>query len=54
VYFIVNGVKYWIMPGPSGFLLYKKEGSKTKYLGRQPLEEVKRLLAQAGAEASAD
>jgi hypothetical protein len=50
VYFIVNSVKYWIMPGPSGFLLYKKEGSKTKYLGRQPLEEVKRLLAQAGAE----
>ncbi len=51
MYFVINGVKYWIMPGPSGFLLYRREGSKTKYLGRLPLEEVKRLLAQAGAEA---
>jgi hypothetical protein len=50
VYFVVNGVKYWIMPGPSGFLVYRREGSKTRYLGRRPLEEVKRLLAQAGAE----
>jgi hypothetical protein len=39
------------MPGPSGLLVYKREGSKTRYLGRRPLEEVRRLLAQAGAEA---
>jgi hypothetical protein len=39
------------MVGPSGVVLYQREGSKTKYLGRRPLEEVKRLLAQAGAEA---
>jgi hypothetical protein len=51
VYLVVGGVRYWIMPGPSGLLLYKKEGSKTRYLGRRPLEEVRRLLAQAGAEA---
>jgi len=50
VYFVVNGVKYWIMSGPSGPALYRKEGSKTEYLGRRPLEEVKRLLAQAGSE----
>jgi hypothetical protein len=51
VYLVVGGVKYWIMLGPSGPTLYRKEGSKTEYLGRRPLEEVKRLLAQAGAEA---
>jgi hypothetical protein len=51
VYLVVGGVKYWIMLGPSGPTLYRREGSKTKYLGRRPLEEVKRLLAQAGAEA---
>jgi hypothetical protein len=39
------------MPGPSGLLVYKREGSKTRYLGRWSLEEVRRLLAQAGAEA---
>jgi len=50
VYFVVGGVRYWIMPGPSGLLVYKKEGPKTRYLGRWSLEEVKRLLAQAGAE----
>jgi hypothetical protein len=50
VYLVVDGVKYWIMLGPSGPALYRREGSKTKYLGRRPLEEVKRLLAQAGAE----
>jgi hypothetical protein len=50
VYLVVGGVKYWIMLGPSGPTLYRKEGSKTEYLGRRPLEEVKRLLAQAGAE----
>jgi hypothetical protein len=39
------------MRGPSGFLVYRKEGSKTVYLGRRSLEEVKRMLAGAGAEA---
>ena len=51
MYFVVNGVRHWIMPGPSGLLVYKKEGPKTRYLGRWSLEEVKRLLAQASAEA---
>jgi hypothetical protein len=51
VYFVVGGVRYWIMPGPSKLLVYKKEGSKTRYLGRWSLEEVRRLLAQAGADA---
>ncbi len=51
MYLVVDGVKYWIMLGPSGPTLYRREGSRTRYLGRQPLEEVKRLLAQAGAEA---
>ena len=51
MYLVVDGVKYWIMLGPSGPTLYRREGSKTKYLGRRPLEEVRRLLAQAGAEA---
>jgi hypothetical protein len=50
VYFVAGGVRYWIMPGPSGLLVYKKEGPRTKYLGYRPLEEVRRLLAQAGAE----
>ena len=31
-------------------MLYRRDGSRTKYLGRQPLEEVRRLLAQASAE----
>jgi hypothetical protein len=51
VYLVVGGVRYWIMPGPSKLLVYKKEGSKTRYLGRWSLEEVRRLLAQAGADA---
>jgi vacuolar-type H+-ATPase subunit E/Vma4 len=50
VYFTINGVKYWIMLTPSGPTLYRREGSKTRYVGRQPLEEVKRILAQAGAD----
>jgi hypothetical protein len=50
VYFVINGTKYWVVAGPSGLMVYMKEGSKSKYLGRQPLEEVKRLLAQADAE----
>jgi hypothetical protein len=39
------------MRGPSGFLVYRKEGSKTVYLGRRSLEEIKRMLAKADAEA---
>ena len=51
MYFVVNGVKYWIMPGPSGLLVYRREGSRTKYLGRRSIAEVKEMLAKAGAEA---
>jgi len=51
VYFVVNGVRYWALLTPSGLMLYRRESSKTRYLGRRPLEEVRRLLAQAGAEA---
>ena len=51
MYLVVDGVKYWVLLSPSGLMLYRREGSKTKYLGRRPLEEVRRLLAQAGAEA---
>jgi len=51
VYFTAGGARYWVMRGPSGFLVYRKEGSKTVYLGRRSLEEVRRLLAGAGAEA---
>jgi hypothetical protein len=39
------------MPGPSGFLVYRKEGSRTKYLGRRSIAEVKEMLAKTGAEA---
>jgi len=48
--FEINGVKYWIMLGPSGLTLYKKEGSKTRYLGRRSIAEVKEMLAKADAE----
>ena len=48
--FVIYGVKYWIMLGPSGLTLYKKEGSKTKYLGRKSIAEVKEMLAKADAE----
>jgi hypothetical protein len=51
MYFVTNGAKYWAMVGPSGVVLYQREGSSNRYLGRRPLDEVKRLLAQAGAEA---
>ncbi len=51
MYFVVNGVKYWALLTPSGLLVYKKEGSRTKYLGRRPIAEVKEMLAKAGAEA---
>jgi len=51
VYLVVDGVKYWIMLGPSGPTLYRREGSRTKYLGRRPIAEIKEMLAKAGAEA---
>jgi hypothetical protein len=51
VYLVAGGVRYWVLLTPSGLMLYRREGSRTKYLGRRPLEEVRRLLAQAGAEA---
>ena len=51
MYFVAGGVRYWVLLTPSGLMLYRREGSKTRYLGRRPLEEVRRLLAQAGAEA---
>jgi hypothetical protein len=50
MYLVVGGVRYWVLLTPSGLMLYRRDGSRTKYLGRQPLEEVRRLLAQAGAE----
>jgi hypothetical protein len=50
VYLVVDGVRYWVLLSPSGLMLYRREGSRTRYLGRRPLEEVKRLLAQAGAD----
>jgi hypothetical protein len=49
--FEINGVKYWIMLGPSGPTLYRREGSRTKYLGRRPIAEIKEMLAKADAEA---
>jgi hypothetical protein len=51
VYLVVDGVKYWIMLGPSGPTLYRREGSKTKYLGRRSIAEIKEMLAKTGAEA---
>ena len=50
MYFIINGIKYWVMPGPSGLMLYRKEGSKTEYLGRISIAEIKEMLAKADAE----
>ena len=50
MYLVVDGVRYWVLLSPSGLMLYQREGSKTKYLGRRQLEEVRRLLAQTGAE----
>jgi hypothetical protein len=47
--FEINGVTYWIMLGP-GLMLYKKEGSKTRYLGRKSIAEIKEMLAKADAE----
>ena len=50
MYFEVGGVRYWIMPGPSGLMLYRKEGSRSKYLGRISIAEIKEMLAKADAE----
>jgi hypothetical protein len=50
MYFIINGVKYWVVAGPSGLLVYRKEGSKSKYLGRRSVAEIKEMLAEADAE----
>jgi len=50
VYFTINGVRHWALLTPSGIALYRKEGSKTKYLGRLSATEIKEMLAKAGAE----
>jgi len=50
VYFVAGGVRYWVLLTPSGLMLYRRDGLRTKYLSRRPLEEVRRLLAQASAE----
>jgi Mg2+ and Co2+ transporter CorA len=47
----MNGVKYWVMSGPSGLLVYRREGSRTRYLGRRSIAEVKEMLVKASAEA---
>jgi len=51
VYFLVDGVRYWVLLTPSGLVLYRREGSKTRHLGRRSIAEVKEMLAKAGAEA---
>jgi hypothetical protein len=51
VYFLVDGVRYWALLTPSGLVLYRREGSKTRHLGRRSTAEVKEMLAKAGAEA---
>ena len=51
MYLVVNGVRYWVLLSPSGPMLYRREGSRTKYLGRRPIAEIKEMLAKAGAEA---
>ena len=53
MYFVVEGVRYWLVIGPGGYLLYRKEGSRTRYMGRRTLEEVRRLLAAADPRALA-
>jgi hypothetical protein len=50
VYFVINGVKCWVVAGPSGLMVYVKEGSKSKYLGRKSVAEIKEMLAKADAE----
>ncbi len=51
MYFVVNGVRYWVLLSPSGLMLYQRDGSKTRYNGRRSIAEVKKMLARAGAEA---
>ena len=51
MYFVVNGVRYWVLLSPSGLMLYRREGTQTRYLGRRPIAEVKEMLARASAEA---
>ena len=51
MYLVVGGVRYWVLLTPSGLILYRREGSRTKYLGRRSIAEVKEMLAKAGAEA---
>ncbi|NAZ34777.1 MAG: hypothetical protein GU356_10980 [Pyrobaculum sp.] len=51
MYLVVGGVRYWVLLSPSGLMLYRREGSRTKYLGRRPIAEIKEMLAKAGAEA---
>jgi hypothetical protein len=51
VYFLVDGIRYWALLTPSGLMLYRREGSKTRHLGRRSIAEVKEMLAKAGAEA---
>jgi hypothetical protein len=51
VYFLVDGVRYWALLTPSGLVLYRREGSKTRHLGRRSIAEVKEMLAKAGTEA---
>ena len=51
MYFLVDGVRYWVLLTPSGLVLYRREGSKTRHLGRRSIAEVKEMLAKAGAEA---
>jgi len=53
VYFVAEGVRYWLVIGPGGYILYRKEGSRTRYVGRRTLEEVRRLLAAADPRALA-
>jgi len=48
---LVDGVRYWVLLTPSGLMLYRREGSKTRHLGRRSIAEVKEMLAKAGAEA---
>jgi hypothetical protein len=50
MYFVINDTKYWVVAGPSGLLVYRKEGSKSKYLGRRSIAEIKEMLAKADAE----
>jgi len=50
MYFVINDVKYWVVAGPSGLMLYRKESSRSKYLGRISIAEIKEMLTKADAE----